>query len=49
MIQERVAGQEAVARTARSIFPVVEKSNDEVTTAFTVHEPPRRACRPDPS
>ena len=31
MIAELVAGQEAVVRTARSIFPVVEKSNDEPT------------------
>jgi starvation-inducible DNA-binding protein len=31
MIQELVAGQEAVVRTARSIFPVVEKANDEPT------------------
>ena len=31
MIQELVAGQEAVVRTARSIFPVVEKSHDEPT------------------
>lgn len=31
MIQILVEGQEAVIRTARSIFPVVEEVNDEVT------------------
>ncbi len=31
MIQQLVEGQEAVVRTARSIFPVVEKANDEVS------------------
>jgi hypothetical protein len=31
MISELVAGQEAVVRTARSIFPLVEKANDEPT------------------
>ena len=31
MIEELVAGQEAVVRTARAIFPVVEKANDEAT------------------
>ena len=31
MIRLLVAGQEAVVRTARSIFPVVEKANDEPT------------------
>lgn len=31
MIAELVAGQEAVVRTARSIFPVVEESNDQPT------------------
>jgi starvation-inducible DNA-binding protein len=31
MIAELVQGQETVVRTARSIFPVVEESNDEVT------------------
>jgi starvation-inducible DNA-binding protein len=31
MISELVAGQEAVVRTARSIFPVVDKANDEPT------------------
>ena len=29
MIKDLVAGQEAVARTARSVFPLVEKANDE--------------------
>jgi starvation-inducible DNA-binding protein len=43
MIQELVAGQEAVVRTARSIFPVVEKSNDEptadlLTQRMQIHE-----------
>jgi len=31
MIAELVAGQEAVVRTARSIFPAVEKASDEPT------------------
>jgi len=31
MIRRLVAGQEAVARTARSVFPVVEKAHDEAT------------------
>lgn len=31
MIAELVAGQEAVVRTARSIFPVVDESHDEPT------------------
>ena len=31
MIRQLVSGQEAVARTARSIFPVVEKANDQPT------------------
>ncbi|HVK61205.1 MAG TPA: Dps family protein [Bdellovibrionales bacterium] len=31
MIQNLVAGQEAVVRTARSIFPIVEKVSDEPT------------------
>lgn len=43
MIKQLVAGQEAVTRTARSIFPVVEKSNDEptadlLTQRMQVHE-----------
>ncbi len=29
MIRELVAGQEAVARTARAVFPAVEKASDE--------------------
>src|SRR5512146_598760 len=29
MIRQLVAGQEAVVRTARSIFPAVDKANDE--------------------
>lgn len=31
MIADLVSGQEAVARTARSIFPLVEKASDEPT------------------
>ena len=31
MIADLVAGQEAVVRTARSVFPLVEKANDEPT------------------
>lgn len=31
MIKHLVAGQEAVAKTARSIFPVVDKASDEPT------------------
>ena len=31
MISDLVAGQEAVVRTARSIFPLVEKASDEPT------------------
>lgn len=31
MIEELVAGQEAVVRTARAIFPVAEKASDEAT------------------
>jgi starvation-inducible DNA-binding protein len=31
MIRRLVAGQEGVARTARSVFPVVEKAHDEAT------------------
>ncbi|MCE1244427.1 Dps family protein [Oryzomicrobium sp.] len=31
MIEELVAGQEAVVRTARAIFPVVDKASDEAT------------------
>jgi starvation-inducible DNA-binding protein len=31
MIRRLVAGQEAVARTARSVFPVVEQAHDEAT------------------
>jgi len=43
MIRELVAGQEAVARTARSVFPLVEKANDEpsadlLTQRMQVHE-----------
>ena len=43
MIRDLVAGQEAVARTARSVFPLVEKVNDEpsadlLTQRMQVHE-----------
>ena len=43
MIAELVAGQEAVARTARRIFPLVEKANDEptadlLTQRMQIHE-----------
>jgi starvation-inducible DNA-binding protein len=43
MIELLIQGQEAVVRTARSIFPVVEKNNDEptadlLTQRMQVHE-----------
>jgi starvation-inducible DNA-binding protein len=43
MIQQLVEGQEAVVRTARSIFPLVETANDEptadlLTQRMQVHE-----------
>ena len=43
MIAELVAGQEAVARTAREIFPTVEKASDEptadlLTQRMQIHE-----------
>jgi starvation-inducible DNA-binding protein len=43
MIRQLVEGQEAVTRTARSIFPVVEKAQDEptadlLTQRMQVHE-----------
>jgi starvation-inducible DNA-binding protein len=43
MIANLVAGQEAVARTARAIFPVVDKASDEptadlLTQRMQVHE-----------
>ena len=43
MIKDLVAGQEAVARTARSVFPLVEKVNDEssadlLTQRMQLHE-----------
>ena len=43
MLRRLVAGQEQVARTARSIFPVVEHANDEptadlLTQRMQVHE-----------
>lgn len=43
MIRKLVEGQETVTRTARSIFPVVEKNNDEptadlLTQRMQIHE-----------
>lgn len=43
MIKGLVSGQEAVVRTARSVFPVVEKANDEasadlLTQRMQIHE-----------
>ncbi|MNC77831.1 hypothetical protein D3C75_1298960 [compost metagenome] len=43
MIRQLVHGQEAVVRTARSIFPVVDKVSDEptadlLTQRMQVHE-----------
>ena len=43
MIRRLVAGQECVARTARSIFPVVEQAHDEptadlLTQRLQIHE-----------
>jgi len=43
MIRQLVEGQEAVVRTARGIFPVVDKANDEptadlLTQRMQVHE-----------
>lgn len=43
MIKQLVAGQEAVTRTARSIFPLVEKASDEptadlLTQRMQIHE-----------
>jgi len=43
MIRQLVEGQEAVVRTARSVFPVVEKAHDEptadlLTQRMQVHE-----------
>ena len=43
MIKDLVDGQEAVARTARSVFPLVEKVNDQpsadlLTQRMQVHE-----------
>jgi starvation-inducible DNA-binding protein len=43
MIRELVSGQETVVRTARSVFPAVEKANDEVsadllTQRMQIHE-----------
>ncbi|HEX4951131.1 MAG TPA: Dps family protein [Blastocatellia bacterium] len=43
MIRRLVAGQETVVRTARSIFPIVDKANDEptadlLTQRMQIHE-----------
>jgi starvation-inducible DNA-binding protein len=43
MIRRLVEGQEAVVRTARSVFPVVDKANDEptadlLTQRMQIHE-----------
>ena len=43
MIRQLVDGQEAIVRTARSVFPVVEKANDEptadlLTQRMQIHE-----------
>jgi starvation-inducible DNA-binding protein len=43
MVRILVEGHEAVARTARAIFPLAEKANDEptadlLTQRLTVHE-----------
>lgn len=43
MIRELVAGQEAVVRTARAVFPIVERANDQpsadlLTQRMQVHE-----------
>lgn len=43
MIKELVAGQEAVVRTARSIFPLADEANDEptadlLTQRLQIHE-----------
>jgi starvation-inducible DNA-binding protein len=43
MIRQLVSGQEAVVRTARNVFPTVDKANDEptadlLTQRMQVHE-----------
>jgi starvation-inducible DNA-binding protein len=43
MIRQLVQGQEAVARTARSVFPLVDDANDQpsadlLTQRMQVHE-----------
>jgi starvation-inducible DNA-binding protein len=37
MIRQLVAGQEAVVRTARKLFPAVEKAHDEPTADLLTH------------
>jgi len=49
MIRELVAGQEAVVRTARAVFPVIERANDEpsadlLTQRMQVHEKMPGCC-----
>ena len=51
MIKRLVAGQEAVTRTARGIFPLLDKVSDEptadlLTQRMQVHEKPRGCCAP---
>jgi starvation-inducible DNA-binding protein len=43
MVAELIAGQETVARTARSVLPLAEKSNDQptldlLTQRLDIHE-----------
>ena len=43
MLRELVAGQEAVARTARAVFPIAAQSNDQptcdlLTQRMQIHE-----------
>ena len=43
MIRQLVKGQEAVVKTARAVFPVVDKANDEptadlLTQRMQIHE-----------
>jgi starvation-inducible DNA-binding protein len=43
MIRDLVAGQEAIVRTARKLFPVVEEAHDEptadlLTQRMQIHE-----------
>jgi starvation-inducible DNA-binding protein len=43
MVAELIAGQEAVARTARSVLPLAERANDQptldlLTQRLNIHE-----------